>query len=231
MPHGGPASRDSAGFDWWAQAMASRGYAVFQPQFRGSEGLGRELLEAGYGEFGRKMQTDLSDGVRHLAAAGVIDPAKVCIVGASYGGYAALAGMTLDSGVYRCAVSVSGDSDLPVMLATERREGGRARFNSDLRYWQRFMGVESDSDPLLAELSPSRLASRIDGPVLLIHGREDTVVPFEQSEIMERAMRQAGKDVELVALAGEDHHMTFPGTRRQMLTATIEFLEEHNPPR
>lgn len=231
MPHGGPASRDSAGFDWNAQAIASRGYAVFQPQFRGSEGLGRELLEAGYGEFGRKMQTDLSDGVRHLAAEGVIDPSRVCIVGASYGGYAALAGMTLDSGVYRCAVSVSGDSDLPVMLAAERRQGGRARFNSGLRYWQRFMGVESDTDPLLAELSPSRLASRIEGPVLLIHGREDTVVPFEQSEIMERAMRRAGKDVELVALDGEDHHMSFPATRRRMLTETIRFLEEHNPPR
>lgn len=231
MPHGGPASRDSAGFDWNAQAIASRGYAVFQPQFRGSEGLGRALLEAGYGEFGRKMQTDLSDGVRHLAAEGVIDPSRVCIVGASYGGYAALAGMTLDSGVYRCAVSVSGDSDLPVMLAAERRQGGRARFNTGLRYWQRFMGVESDTDPLLAELSPSRLASRIEGPVLLIHGREDTVVPFEQSEIMERAMRRAGKDVELIALDGEDHHMTFPATRRRMLAETIRFLEEHNPPR
>lgn len=230
MPHGGPASRDSAGFDWWAQAMASRGYAVFQPQFRGSDGHGRALLEAGYGEYGRKMQSDLSDGVRHLAAAGVINPARVCIVGASYGGYAALAGMTLDHGVYRCAVSVSGVSDLPAMLARERREGGRARFNPSMRYWQRFMGVENDDDPILAELSPSRLASRIDGPVLLIHGREDTVVPFEQSEIMEEAMRRAGKDVELVALDGEDHHMTFPATRLRMLTETIEFLEAHNPP-
>ena len=231
MPHGGPASRDSAGFDWWAQAMASRGYAVFQPQFRGSDGHGRELLEAGYGEYGRKMQTDLSDGVRHLAAAGVVDPSKVCIVGASYGGYAALAGMTLDQGVYRCAVSVAGVSDLPVKMARERREGGRARFNPSMRYWQRFMGVDDDNAPILAELSPSRLASRIDGPVLLIHGREDTVVPFEQSEIMEEAMRRAGKDVELVALDGEDHYLTFPATRLRMLTETIEFLEEHNPPR
>lgn len=231
MPHGGPASRDSAGFDWWAQAMASRGYAVFQPQFRGSDGHGRELLEAGYGEYGRKMQTDLSDGVRHLAAAGVIDPSKVCIVGASYGGYAALAGMTLDRGVYRCAVAVAGVSDLPVKMARERREGGRARFNPGMRYWQRFMGVDDDNAPILAELSPSRLADRIDGPVLLVHGREDTVVPFEQSEIMEQAMRRAGKDVELVALDGEDHHLTFPATRLRMLTETIEFLEEHNPPR
>ena len=231
LPHGGPAARDYTGFDYKAQALASRGYAVFQPQFRGSEGFGMELMEAGYGEWGRKMQSDLSDGVKYLADAGVVDPARVCIVGSSYGGYAALAGMTLDEGVYRCAVAVSGVSDLTAFLATERRQGGRARFNSGLRYWQRFMGVTSDDDPSLAERSPAQLVSRIDGPVLLIHGREDTVVPFQQSEIMDRAMREAGKDVELVALDGEDHHMSFPATRLRMLSETIQFLEEHNPPR
>lgn len=231
LPHGGPAARDYTGFDYKAQALASRGYAVFQPQFRGSDGFGVELLEAGYGEWGRKMQSDLSDGVEYLAKAGVVDPDRVCIVGSSYGGYAALAGMTIDQGVYRCAVAVSGVSDLTAFLAEERRHGGRARFNSGMRYWQRFMGVTSDTDPSLAERSPAQLASRIDGPVLLIHGRQDTVVPFAQSEIMERAMRSAGKDVELVALDGEDHHMSFPSTRLRMLVETIEFLEEHNPPR
>lgn len=230
MPHGGPASRDSAGFDWWAQAMASRGYAVFQPQFRGSDGFGHELLEAGYGEYGRKMQTDLSDAVRHLASAGVIDPARVCIVGASYGGYAALAGMTLDSGVYRCAVSVAGVSDLPVKLMRERQAGGQARYNPAMRYWQRFIGVDDDQAPLLAELSPSRLADRVQGPILLIHGRDDTVVPFEQSEIMASALRRAGKPVELIALNGEDHYLTFAATRRQMLVESLKFLELHNPP-
>lgn len=231
LPHGGPAARDYTGFDYKAQALASRGYAVFQPQFRGSDGFGMDLLEAGYGEWGRKMQSDLSDGVDYLADAGVVDRSKVCIVGSSYGGYAALAGMTIDQDVYRCAVSVSGVSDLSVFLATERRQGGRARFNSGMRYWQRFMGASSESDPSLVERSPAQLVSRIKGPVLLIHGRADTVVPFEQSEIMEQAMRRAGKDVELVALEGEDHHMTFPATRLRMLTETIKFLEEHNPPR
>lgn len=231
LPHGGPAARDYTGFDYKAQALASRGYAVFQPQFRGSDGFGQDLLEAGYGEWGRKMQSDLSDGVRHLAEAGVVDPDRVCIVGSSYGGYAALGGMTLDKGVYRCAVAVSGVSDLTAFLGWERRHGGRARFNSGMRYWQRFMGVTSDNDPSLAERSPAQLASRIEGPVLLIHGRQDTVVPFEQSEIMERAMRNAGKDVELIPLEGEDHYMTFPATRLRMLTETIKFLEEHNPPR
>jgi dipeptidyl aminopeptidase/acylaminoacyl peptidase len=231
LPHGGPAARDKAGFDWWAQALASRGYAVLQPQFRGSEGLGMPLLEAGYGEWGRKMQSDLVDGVKYLADAGMIDPSRVCIVGASYGGYAALAGMTIDSDIYRCAVSVAGISDLTEFLTVERRQGGRSRFNEGLRYWQRFMGVTNESDPSLVERSPAQLVSKIDGPILLIHGRDDTVVPFEQSRIMDRAMRAAGKDVELVSLEGEDHYLDYPATRLQMLTATIEFLEEHNPPR
>jgi dipeptidyl aminopeptidase/acylaminoacyl peptidase len=92
FPHGGPAARDEPGFDWWAQAMASRGYAVLQVNYRGSSGYGWDFLKAGFGEWGRKMQTDLSDGVRYLASQGTIDPKRVCIVGASYGGYAALAG-------------------------------------------------------------------------------------------------------------------------------------------
>ena len=99
LPHGGPHSRDEPGFDWISQSLASRGYVVLQPQFRGSDGFGYDLLSAGFGEFGRKMQTDLSDGVRALAAQGLIDSRRVCIVGASYGGYAALAGATLE---YRC---------------------------------------------------------------------------------------------------------------------------------
>jgi hypothetical protein len=95
LPHGGPGVRDEPGFDWWAQALASRGYAVLQPQFRGSSGYSLDHLAAGYGEWGRKMQTDLSDGVAHLASQGTVDPKRACVVGASYGGYAALAGATL----------------------------------------------------------------------------------------------------------------------------------------
>jgi hypothetical protein len=111
LPHGGPAAADTLDFDWWAQALAAQGYAVLQPNFRGSI-LDSKFAEAGYGEWGRKMQSDLSDGVRFLAHQGTIDPQRVCIVGASYGGYAALAGVTVESGVYRCAVSVAGISDL-----------------------------------------------------------------------------------------------------------------------
>ena len=109
--HGGPAQQDGPGFDWLGQALASRGYAVLQPEFRGSRGFGWAHLAAGFGEWGRKMQTDLSDGVRFLVTQGLINPKRVCIIGASYGGYAALAGATIDLGVYRCAISMDAVSD------------------------------------------------------------------------------------------------------------------------
>ena len=230
MPHGGPAARDYLQFDWWAQAMASRGYAVFQPQFRGSDGLGEAYLEAGYGEWGRKMQTDLSDGVAHLVQQGMVDPERICIVGASYGGYAVLQGMTTQPDIYRCGVSVAGVSDLPEMLEAEGRLGGGTNNNPVIRYWTRFMGADSRRDAVLAELSPARRAAAVEGPVLLIHGRDDTVVALAQSEIMHRALRAAGKDSRLVVLDGEDHWLSFGPTRRRMLEETVEFLLEHNPP-
>ena len=122
LPHGGPAVRDTAEFSWWSQALASEGYAVLRPNYRGSN-LNWQHLKAGFGEWGRKMQTDLSDGVRYLVKEGIVDSSRVCIVGASYGGYAALAGVTLDPGVYRCAVSVAGLSDLALMLRSEGKAG------------------------------------------------------------------------------------------------------------
>ncbi|WP_420477953.1 alpha/beta hydrolase family protein [Brevundimonas sp. FT23028] len=228
LAHGGPASHDTMGFDWWAQATASRGYAVLQANFRGSTGYGQAFLEAGYGEWGRKMQTDLSDGVRYLAAQGVIDPARVCIVGASYGGYAALAGPTLDRGVYRCAISVAGVSDLRRMVESEAREAGRPNTET-VRYWNRFMGASRLGDRAIDALSPARLADQADAPILLIHGKDDTVVPIEQSRLMADALRRAGKPVEFIELQGEDHWLSRSDTRQRMLEETLRFLQAHNP--
>lgn len=228
LAHGGPASRDVAGFDWWAQALASRGYAVLQANFRGSTGYGRDFLEAGYGEWGRKMQTDLSDGVRWLAAEGVIDPARVCIVGASYGGYAAMAGLALDGEVYRCGVSVGGVSDLRRMVNSEARLE-RYKNSQTVRYWNRFMGAARLNDRAVDELSPAYRAAAVDSPLLLIHGKDDTVVPIEQSRVMAEALRRAGKPVELVELPGEDHWLSRSETRRRMLAETVRFLEANNP--
>ena len=223
FPHGGPRARDSAEFDWWAQAMASQGYLVLQPNFRGSS-LTMSHTAAGFGEWGRKMQTDLSDGVRYLVKQGMVDPQRVCIVGASYGGYAALAGVTLDPGVYRCAVSVAGISDLKHMLQQSSSD------SSERRFWNRYMGVTGPSDPVLQQISPIKHIDAINVPVLLIHGRDDTVVTFDQSRDMFDAMKRARKDVEMVTLKKEDHWLSRSETRLEMLQSSVAFLRAHNPP-
>ena len=229
LPHGGPHVRDEPGFDWFSQALASRGYAVLQPQFRGSGGFGVDLLRAGFGEFGKKMQTDLSDGVRVLAVQGLIDPKRVCIVGTSYGGYAALAGATLDTGVYRCAVSIAGLSDIGKQLRYWRGEN----FGDDdrgQRFWYRFLGVEDPDDPKLNAISPIKHVDNVTIPILLIHGKDDTVVPYAQSDDMADALKAAKKPYEFVTLNHEDHWLSNGETRLQMLQATVKFLETNNPP-
>jgi dipeptidyl aminopeptidase/acylaminoacyl peptidase len=228
LPHGGPAARDSTGFDWWAQALASRGYAVLQPQFRGSSGFGWELESAGFGQLGRKMQSDLSDGVKALASKGIIDPKRVCIVGASYGGYAALAGVTMEQGVYRCAVAVAGVSDMRRLVGGRYADDERSL---GVRYWNRFVGAKDANDPVYDQISPVKHAAKADAPILLIHGRDDTVVPIEQSQRMADALKSAGKPVELVILPSEDHWLSREETRVKMLQATVAFVEAKNPPK
>jgi dienelactone hydrolase len=226
LPHGGPEAADSNRFDWWAQALAHEGYAVLQPNYHGSA-LSPKFVALGYGEWGRKMQSDLSDGVRHLAEQGIVDPNRVCIAGGSYGGYAALAGMTLQPGVYRCAVSVAGISDLKRFLERSYLYAGNTRAD---RYWDRFLGVSISDAAALDAISPIEHVKAVAGPVLLIHGRDDTVVPYEQSEAIASALKRAGKSVALVTLKDEDHWLSRGATRLQMLEATMEFLRANNPP-
>ena len=229
FPHGGPAARDEPGFDWWAQAMASRGYAVLQVNYRGSDGFGWDFMSAGFGQWGRKMQTDLSDGVRYLAGQGTIDPKRVCIVGASYGGYAALAGAAIDTGVYRCAVDVSGPAELSKFVAWARDRDGDHGGELTQRYWTRYMGADNLADPHLEAISPVDQADKVNIPVLIIHGKDDTVVPFEQSQMMADALKKAGKPYDFVILNHEDHWLSRSDTRLQMLQATVDFLEKNNP--
>ncbi len=226
LPHGGPAARDEPAFDWWAQAMASRGYAVLQVNYRGSDGFGWKFLSSGFGQWGRAMQTDLSDGVRAMATQGKIDPKRVCIVGASYGGYAALAGAALQPTLYRCAVSVAGISK-PRRFVTWARDQGAL---STQRYWLNFMGADGLHDERLEDISPADHADQVKAPILLIHGKDDTVVPFEQTQIMADALKKAGKPYDLVILTHEDHWLSHGETRLQMLQAVIDFLAKNNPP-
>jgi dipeptidyl aminopeptidase/acylaminoacyl peptidase len=220
LPHGGPESRDTPDFDWWSQFLASRGYAVLRPQFRGSTGLGAEHRLAGRGQWGLRMQDDITDGVEALIAEGIVDPKRVCIVGASYGGYAALAGAAFTPELYACAVSVAGVSDLPEMLAHEEKMAGEE--GDSVYYWRESIGTRDD--PRVAQKSPARHARNIRAPVLLIHGSNDSVVPFAQSQMMDNALNSAGVPHQLVTLESEDHWLSSAVTRTRMLSEIEQFL-------
>lgn len=226
LPHGGPEARDSIGFDWWSQFVASRGYAVLQPQFRGSTGFGEEHRKAGYRQWGRRMQDDVSDGVKYLVDQGIADPARVCIVGASYGGYAALAGATLTPDLYRCAVSIAGVADLTQMIEWVAGRGGPQ--SPAVKYWRQHIGDPGSAS--VSAVSPARHVAGVRAAVMLMHGKDDTIVPFEQSEIMVKALQKQGKPHELVRLDGEDHWLSRSETRTRMLQELERFLGEHLGP-
>lgn len=222
LPHGGPESRADQSFDYWSFFYAARGYLVYEPNFRGSDGYGFNFKSAGYGEWGRKMQDDITEGVQKLIADDVADPNRICIVGASYGGYAALAGATLTPDLYACAVSVNGVSDLPDMLGDESKESPLAE-----DYWEVRMGGSRFSSGELTAVSPSEIAGRAGPPIMLIHAKDDIVVPISQSRRMRNALRSAGKPHEYVELKGEDHWLSTGEMRTEMLRRSIEFIDQH----
>ncbi len=203
MPHGGPEMRDSLSFNPWVQYLVARGYAVFQPNFRGSAGFGRAFAESGYGEWGRKMQDDLTDAVKTLVDQGPVDPARMCIVGASYGGYAALAGAALTPDLYKCAVSIAGISDLEDFIGWRKRNWGSD--SEGYTYWLKAIGDPDKDEARLREVSPLAQAGRIKIPLLLIHGNEDFIVPIAQSKAMKKALDKTGRKTELITLKDEGH--------------------------
>lgn len=225
LPHGGPQSYDRIEFDWLAQAFANEGYLVIQPQFRGSDGFGAAHLSAGYGEWGRKMQSDLSDTLMYLAGQGLVDPQRACIVGASYGGFAALAGGAFTPALYRCIVSINGVSDLPGMLAFERNTHGSKHWI--VSYFENFMVPGEATREKLNAVSPVNFANDFTAPVLLIHGEHDETVPFEQSDDMYDKLRRAKKDVRLVKLADENHYLYSRASRKRTLEEAVTFINRH----
>lgn len=227
IPHGGPASYDRWRFDWMSQYFANRGYLVLQPNFRGSTGFGREFQDAGRGEWGGKMQDDITDGINALVTAGYIDPDRICIAGASYGGYAALAGATFTPDLYQCVVAIAPVSDLNLMLSDEKRERGKNHWV--VSYWEGVMAEGEARKAKLRAISPYHFADRVSAPVLLLHGDDDTVVPISQSNRMKSALERADKDVTLIKLKGEDHWLSVADTRLQTLQAMDAFISEHLP--
>lgn len=223
LPHGGPEARDTVGFDWLAQFLATRGYAVLQPQFRGSTGFGDAFRRAGEGQWGGLMQDDVTDGVKAMVGQGIADPHRICIVGASYGGYAALAGAAFTPKLYACAVSINGVSDLPMMLGYEKGQFGSD--SDSVAYWQQDIGSQFDSN--VVNRSPVNSADDVQAPVLLLHSTNDTVVPIVQSQEMASALTRFGKPVSLVELQGDDHWLSKAATRLEVLEDTERFLHQY----
>lgn len=228
LVHGGPTVRDTFEFDWWSSFLASRGYAVVQPNYRGSAGYGKAWQEAGYRNWGTLMQDDVEDAVNVLTQPGKADPARVCIVGASYGGYAALAGITLKPGRYACAASVAGVADLPMMLDNVARTTGEDSATSD--WWRMLIGDREQEVERLRAISPAWQAANARAPVLLLHGANDVVVPVKQSRRMAEALQEAGRQVEYIEFPGEDHWLSDGATRVRMLKELERFLALHLAP-
>ena len=224
-PHGGPAAYDMIGFDFMAQALAAQGYLVVQPQFRGSTGFGDKHYVAGHGEWGKKMQDDLTDAVKFLSSKGYIDPNRVCIVGGSYGGYAALAGGAFTPDVYKCVVSINGVADINSMLAYDKHRGGS---DSELAAYMemQFANGRVDKKELMA-ISPEHQAKNFTAPVLLIHSVNDKRVPIKQSRQMLDALKKAKKEARLVELEGDNHNLLEGPTRQQTVEETVKFVNQH----
>jgi len=191
MPHGGPWARDYIDYDWsnWRPFLADRGYAVLQPQYRGSEGWGQTLWRAGDREWGQTMQDDKDDGARWLVEQGVADPKRLAIYGFSYGGYAAMASIVRPNPPWKCAIAGAGLSELRTF----------DRITFDNRFGREFQ------NPTIAGLSPLDHVEDASIPILIFHGDRDQTVPIEQSEKYYEALKKAGKDVKYVEISDYGH--------------------------
>lgn len=225
LVHGGPWARDR----WGAgatnrsvrQFLANRGYAVLQVNYRGSSGYGRAFLEKAIGEFAGKMHDDLIDGVQWAVKSGVADPARVAIYGASYGGYAALVGVTFTPEVFACAVDVVGPSSLARLLETVP-----AYWELGMPMWKRYVGDPANPQErkIMDAKSPLLKADRVTKPVLIMHGVNDPRVKLEQSELMVTALKQAGKPVDYVTFKGDGHGNQKWTNNLTMYRKTEDFL-------
>lgn len=219
LPHGGPSARDSESWDWWTQYLAEIGYVVVQPNYRGSSGYGVAFAKKGAGEWGLKMQDDLNDAVTHLAKQGIADPKRVCMVGASYGGYAAMRAAQRDGKLYRCAISYAGVSDLAALR----------------RYDSQFLNGRTIGDWLKTQapdfqlISPRFHAADFSTPILLMHGKVDKRVPVAQSRTLAAELKRAGKPHRYVEQPLGDHFFSRSEDRLQFLTEMTAFLKEYNP--
>lgn len=228
MVHGGPYVRgDEWGWDADTQFLASRGYAVIKPEFRGSTGYGFKHFSAGWKQWGLKMQDDIADSVQWAVAQGHADPARVCIVGGSYGGYATLMGLAMDGDVYRCGVAFAAVSDIPLLfdsgnwLLSDMHDDYK-KFGAPLLVGD----VEKDAAQLEAT-SPLKQAARIKRPLLLAHGTDDRRVPLVHFTKMRKALEANKADAEFLEYDGEGHGWSTTANRVDFWTRVEKFLNKH----
>ena len=225
MPHGGPYGiRDDGTYDVEVQFLANRGYAVLQPEYRGSGGYGKAFGDKGQGQWGRAMQDDLDDGMDWLARQGTIDPQRVCIIGSSYGGYAALWGAIRNPERYRCAASFAGISDLKRQMKFWDSMSSSSSSRSE---WRKT--VKGDDTFDLTTVSPLYAIDKLKVPLLIVHGDEDQRVPYKQSKLYADALAKSGKPYEFITLKGEGHGFSSDANLQLWLDKLDAFLTKYNP--
>lgn len=224
MPHGGPYDvNDTWGFDPEPQILAQHGYAVLQVNFRGSGGYGRAFSDGGVRQWGRAMQDDVSDATRWAIAQGIADGKRICIYGASYGGYAALMGPIREPGLYQCAVGLSGVFDLAKMY----KWGSIRRSDYGQQYLKRVLGEDAAE---LAANSPANLADRIGVPVLLAHGVLDARVDIKHAQLMRRELGKRKQPVEYVEYSSTGHAIRLERHELDFYARLLEFLGRYIGP-
>jgi dienelactone hydrolase len=218
LPHGGPSARDDWGFDWLAQYYAAKGYAVLQPNFRGSAGYGDSFQPMeGYRAWSSAIG-DIDDGARWLIAQGIADPERLAIVGWSYGGYAALQAAATEPSLFKAVVAIAPVTDLQKLL-------GESEGYSDHALMRSFLGSGAGLD----EASPAEQADRITAPVMLVHGKLDLNVPYSQSQRMLDRLKDTGHPAKFISFDTLDHQLDDAAARRQLLSESDAFLRQALP--
>ena len=226
-PHGGPNVRDTIGYDTYVQFLASRGYAVFQPNFRGSTGYGAHHYISANKQFGKTMQDDITDGVNYLIDQGVADADRIAIFGGSYGGYATMAGLTFTPDLYAAGINFVGVVDLELLQEDSNRNSRRfGGFYDELRLeW----GDPDDPEDMeyIIETSPLRQAHKIKSPVLIIHGAQDNNVRLVHARKLADKLDSLGKEYEWYVEPYEGHGFSGEQSTLNMFGKVEEFLAKH----
>lgn len=223
MPHGGPKVRDFQGFDLRAQFLANRGYAVLQMNYRGSPGYGQEFYKLGKREIGKGVQDDIEDGTRWVIDKGLADPKRIAIMGGSYGGYSALFALGKSPDMYRCGISICGVTDWAAIL-----EGMKTDYKFSYAIWVDWIGKGKPEK--LRAISPVAFADLIKAPVLMFQGKVDRIVPPDQADKMQVALKKAGNPAQLTYYSGEGHGFTKEKNLVDMYTKIETFLAQHLGP-